>query len=105
MFVAIYSFQLKPGNEKNFLEAWEALTILIRDNLGALGSRMHKSEKEGVYIAYAQWPSRELWERDSSGLLPKEAHIYRQKMKAACTEIKTIHSLEVLSDLLIHEKN
>ncbi len=103
MFVAIYSFHVKPSAEKPFLESWEALTILIRDHLGAWGSRIHKSDEDNIYIAYAQWPSRDFWEKDSNGLMPEEADSHRQTMRASCEEIKTVYRLEMVSDLLIHQ--
>jgi heme-degrading monooxygenase HmoA len=102
MFVAIYSFDVKPTKEAAFLSAWEALTIMIKDHLGGWGSRIHKSD-DGQYIAYAQWPSRDFWERDNANLLPAEASKHRAIMKGACMEIKTVYRLEMICDLLIHD--
>jgi hypothetical protein len=41
---------------------WEIVTREIRDHEGGLGSRLHRAA-DGTWVAYAQWPSRELWER------------------------------------------
>ena len=98
MFTAIYHFTVKPGQETEFKEGWEGLTKLIYQHEGSLGSRLHH-ESDQTYIAYAQWPDRETWE-NAGGQLPPEADVYRKQMKSSCEKIKTIHELEVISDLL-----
>ncbi|UKN00700.1 antibiotic biosynthesis monooxygenase [Paracrocinitomix mangrovi] len=98
MFIAIYSFTVVPGKEAEFKEAWVELTKLIYQFENSLGSRLHH-EKDEVYIAYAQWRSKEQW-ANSGGNLPEEANQWRQQMKAACSEIKTVYELEVVDDLL-----
>ena len=57
MFTVIYSFQVKPKQDKIFIKAWSDLTKLILEYEGSLGSRLHL-ESDGKYIAYAQWPSK-----------------------------------------------
>jgi len=57
MLVAVYRWRIKPGKEKDFERLWEAGTQMFRDEQGALGSRLHRSE-DGTYFAYAQWPDR-----------------------------------------------
>lgn len=61
-FAVIYRWRLHPGKEQQFREAWERGTLLLMKKRGGLGSRLHKAE-DGTWIAYAQWPSREAWER------------------------------------------
>lgn len=102
MFIAIYQFEVFPGKEEPFKESWRALTELILKYEDSLGSRLHQ-ENNQIYIAYAQWDSREQWE-NSGGNLPESANEYRQLMRAACSEITTIHELEMVDDLLIKPK-
>ena len=85
MFIAIYSFQVKPEKESEFIETWEKLTELIYKHEGSLGSRLHKAS-ETEYIAYAQWPSNELWENAGSKL-PENANSIRETMKSCCEKI------------------
>lgn len=59
-FTVLYRWRLKPGCEESFLEAWAKMTMLIRNQCGGLGSRLHKVE-DGTWAAYAQWPNREAW--------------------------------------------
>lgn len=59
-FCVIYRWTIKPGREKDFREAWEALTRALRSERGSLGSRLHRA-RDGTWMAYAQWPSEEAW--------------------------------------------
>ncbi len=98
MFAIIYHFEVHPGKEASFIEAWKNLTQLIYQYEGSLGSRLHKKNNEH-YIAYAQWPNRKTWE-NSGSKLPEEAKEYRKIMKEACTSISTQHELQMIEDLL-----
>lgn len=62
MFGVIYRWSISPDREKDFVDAWCELTTLIRDEHGGLGSRLHRGP-DGVWFAYAQWPSEDLWKR------------------------------------------
>ncbi len=61
MFAVIYRWRIVPGGEAVFLDAWEQATHRLRDERGALGSRLHR-DGEGRFVAYAQWPDRPTWE-------------------------------------------
>lgn len=98
MFIVIYSFKVKPGREVDFKAAWRALTQLIYQYEGSLGSRLHKNNSH-EYIAYAQWPDRETW-KNSGAKMPPEADLARAEMKNACTLIATLYELEMEDDLL-----
>ncbi len=104
MFTVIYSFKVLPAQCEVFEESWSQLTKLIYEYEGSLGSRLHKTavenEAESInYIAYAQWPSRLVWEHSGSKL-PKEAESIRKTMKNACLHIETQYELDVVNDLL-----
>lgn len=57
-FCVLYRFRIKPDMEDQFVESWSAVTIALRDKRGGLGSRLHKGP-DGLWYAYAQWPSAE----------------------------------------------
>ncbi len=61
MFAVLYRWRVREDMELEFQRAWELLTREFRDRAGSLGSRLHRSA-EGEWVAYAQWPSREVWE-------------------------------------------
>ena len=48
--------------EENFRQGWIRITQEIRQFRSGLGSRLHMSD-DGWWVAYAQWPVRETWER------------------------------------------
>mgnify|MGYP001585188256 CR=1 FL=1 len=99
MFIAVYEFKIKAGQEQEFQKAWANVTDSIAKHRGALGSRLHKTEQERVYVAYAQWPSREMY-FDESGAkkFSAEENLERNKMKAATEYIKTVYLMEVVED-------
>ena len=59
-FCVLYRWRLVPGREDEFRVAWERLTKSIREERGGLGSRLHRGH-DGVWWAYAQWPSEAMW--------------------------------------------
>lgn len=103
MFYAVYSFKIKPELRIQFLESWRELTLLIRDFEGGLGSRLHQLN-DAEYIAYAQWPNRDLW-NNAGDKLPAFAEKHRTKMREACTNISTVYELEMVEDLLVNHMN
>lgn len=98
MFAAIYYFKVKPGQEEQFKESWKELTKLIYRHENSHGSRLHHSNGQ-EYIAYAVWPDFETWDYFGNKL-PPESKDWSKQMKDSCEEIKTLHKLEVLDDLL-----
>ena len=98
MFSVVYTFSIKPGKVKFFIDAWEELTNLIYKYEGSLGSRLHKV-KELEYVAYAQWPDRET-RKNSGDKLPTQAKKASSIMKDACISIETVFELPVVKDLL-----
>ncbi|MEM7455248.1 MAG: antibiotic biosynthesis monooxygenase [Planctomycetota bacterium] len=99
MFVAIYEFKVKPGEEEAFVNSWHELTSLIYEFESSLGSRLHRTDDPHLFVAYAQWPDRATWE-NSGKRLPEEATSVRHQMSDACESIQTTHKLEVAEDLL-----
>ena len=101
MFAVVYSFKTKKNKEQEFIESWKEMTTLIYENEGSLGSRLHK-KNDGHYIAYAQWPNKEIWKLSGSNL-PEKANEIRLRMRSSCESIETLYELEMIEDLI--EKN
>jgi heme-degrading monooxygenase HmoA len=99
MFCVLYSFEVLPEKDKEFLVSWRGMTELIRDYEGGLGSRLHKKD-DGGHIAYAQWPNKKTWE-GSGDKLPESAAKYRKLMRESCTKIETMETMQVTDDLLV----
>ena len=100
MFIAFYRWRLKAGKEEQFRSAWAKVTLAIRANCGSLGSRLHQVE-DGTWAAYAKWPSKELWETDST--LDAETNAARQLMRESVAEQFPDIYLTVTDDFLIHD--
>lgn len=99
MFSVIYSFDVKPDCVVPFITAWKKMTVLLYTREGSLGSRLHKVS-ETKYIAYAQWPDRETWQKEKPNL-PKSANEYQRIMSESCKSIKTEYAMEMVEDLLV----
>jgi heme-degrading monooxygenase HmoA len=56
MFVVLYKWRLRPGHEKEFVQAWSRVSELLLKERGSLGSRLHFGS-DGLWYSYAQWPS------------------------------------------------
>ena len=96
-FTVVYRWELKPGREDSFIQAWRKLTELIRDQRGGLGSRLHKAA-DGTWVAYAQWPDRAAWERmQAAETVDEEAFAL---MKEAVVKRYPPLLLEPVADLL-----
>ncbi|GAK84139.1 hypothetical protein JCM19238_1705 [Vibrio ponticus] len=64
MFIAVYEFEIKPGTENRFRQAWLEVTKAIYAKCGSFGSRLHTSDKPNTFVGYAQWESQQAWEKD-----------------------------------------
>ncbi|MBU1294806.1 MAG: antibiotic biosynthesis monooxygenase [Gammaproteobacteria bacterium] len=99
MFIAVYEFEIKEGTEASFRNAWLEVTKAIYKNCGSFGSRLHTSDKPNILVGYAQWPSREQWEKitDLTDELYQSA---RNEMRRCLVQSKTVYELEVCDDYL-----
>jgi heme-degrading monooxygenase HmoA len=97
MFNVIYRWKLHEGKEEQFQKAWAEATHLIRAHRGGQGSRLHRCA-DGSYLAYAQWPDQETWNRSSEIPLPETSAFERMKDAVAASESPI--QLTVLKDLL-----
>jgi heme-degrading monooxygenase HmoA len=97
MFIALYRWKLKPGQEARFREGWRRRTDEIRRRFGSGGSRLHRAE-DGTWVAYAQWPDRQTWERAQED---KSADAEAQAMMRDSVETSLPATcMEVVDDLL-----
>lgn len=104
MFIAVYEFVVRAGQEEAFIRAWAKRTEGIYRLSGSLGSRLHRNEN-GNFIGYAQWPSREVWCQIGTSPLNNghypEYDLASQQMQA-CLAIpsKTLFEMDVEEDYL-----
>jgi len=63
-FAVIYRWWCKPGCEEQLVASWDRLTLALKRDRGALGSRLHR-EANNTWVAYAQWPTRDTWQSSS----------------------------------------
>ena len=99
MFIAVYEFVIEEGSEALFRQAWLEVTKAIYEHCGSFGSRLHNSDKPGILVAYAQWPSREQWEKDNE-ITDELFQKARNDMRNCLVQSKTVYKLEVSDDFL-----
>jgi hypothetical protein len=98
MYCILLEFRPTAKKEKEFLNAWKALTEYIYHNDGSQGSRIHLSES-GKYIAYAQWPTKDVYENVAG---TEEGSRLRENMIGFLQDdgVRVLEKLDVLEDLL-----
>lgn len=99
MFFAVYEFETYEGAEAKFRKAWLEVTKSIYKHCGSFGSRLHHSEGPNVMVGYAQWPSREQWEKDNK-FTDELFEMARKEMHECLVQSKTVYKLEVSDDYL-----
>lgn len=104
MFVVMYKFVVKDGFREQFLSAWPKTTQGIYLFKGSLGSRLH-IDKEGAFIAYAQWPDEATYKIASDIEMSPEYEQQRRKMLESLNleSTKVLYEMEVEVDYL-HRK-
>jgi quinol monooxygenase YgiN len=98
MFAVIYRWRVAAGKEQQFQRAWESLTRELLASAGSLGSRLHRTS-DRVWVAYAQWPSREAWER--AAVSSKQGQAAVSSLLAAAEERFEPILLESVADYLV----
>ena len=97
MFCIIYRFKIHQGKEEKFIKSWSEVTNAFKIHCGAWGSRLHKNN-ECDYIAYAQWPSKEI--RDKAELPEEVINGVYAEMKSCCKSVNIVFELNSVTDLL-----
>ncbi len=100
MHAIIYRFTVKPGEGQSFIDAWSALTEWIQVNRASLGSRLHQ-ESSNTYVAYAQWPSKAVFDKEWDQTESYQA--LAKTMRTHCAHIETVFAMDEVADLLIRE--
>lgn len=106
MFCVVYEFKIKPNCAAEFERGWSDFTEAIYRVCGSLGSRLHKTSDPLTYVAYAQWPSKEVFQK----VIPREDYTdmewaSRDLMSSALDSAKKLHELEVCDDHLRHAQS
>lgn len=96
---AVYRFTVIPGKEATFEAARLKRTQGIYLRLGSLGSRLHR-QVNGDYIAYAQWPSREVWLNAEGENLDAQYRHARNEVQRCLLIDKTLYEVDVAEDYL-----
>lgn len=103
MFVAVYSWQVKPDKEAQFREAWCTGTRAIARIYGCLGSRLHRT-REGQFIAIAEWPDEASWQRGMDARMAYDDPPTRARFLDALQDdargTRLVYAMEVTDDLL-----
>lgn len=99
MLSVILEFEPLVGKEDEFISSWTECTKVIYENFGSLGSRLHRSAG-GSFIAYAQWPNEDAYEKSSNW--PDDLVAVRNRMRAVLKNGKpnVLHVLQLEVDLL-----
>ena len=101
MFIVMFEFVVKEGFEEQFLASWPTTTQGIYLFKGSLGSRLHR-DKNGAFIAYAQWPDEETYRKASDIAMSDEYENQRKLMRDSLNleATKIIYEMEVEFDYL-----
>lgn len=95
-FVVLYRWKLKKGKEAGFTQAWQQVTRHFLKNCGSLGSRLHRGD-DGLFYAYAMWPSREARDNAfSTESLERAALVMRESAIERLPDVE----LDILADLI-----
>lgn len=102
MFIAIYEFQIKPGQIAAFQAAWHQVTQGVYLDCGSLGSRLHSTgdATPDTMVAYAQWPDRATWEAMSFSESAERYQAASTAMKACLVSSRTVYQMNVEADYL-----
>ena len=100
MFCVVYVFKVKPGMEKEFERTWALVTKAFYEVAGSLGSRLHKDTEQDVYVAYAQWPSKEQAAMDHLSQFSSAQQAAFTEMRACLDSVEVPYQLGVVDDLL-----
>ena len=99
MFVAVYWWRIKPGQEERFRAAWRHGTELIQDRYGSLGSRLHRAQ-DGRFVGTAEWPDEATWQAAMDVKMVYDAPDTRRVFVEAVEEGGVAFAMEVTDDLL-----
>lgn len=94
MFVVMFEFVVKAGQEQAFMAAWGETTQGIYLFKGSLGSRLHR-DKSGAFIAYAQWPDEKTY-REANDINMSDGY---EKARDAMRSVLDLDATRVLFEM------
>lgn len=99
MLAVVLEFDVIDGMEDKFRKSWIETTVIIQQNFGSLGSRLHQADN-GKFIAYAQWPNLRVYEcdHDWSGDFKNARGNMRKCLKIGKPTV--LHKLTLDTDML-----
>ena len=102
MFIALYRWKVKAGQEQTFQEGWRRTTEEIYRHCGSLGSRLHQAE-DGTWLGYAQWPDRQTYDaaRGVTVIDVEASTMLRESVEESYPDIY----MNVVDDLLKPERH
>ncbi|MDT0497730.1 antibiotic biosynthesis monooxygenase [Algiphilus sp. W345] len=103
MYVAVYRWTVKPGQEEQFREAWRRGTRAITRIYGSFGSRLHRDE-QGRFLGYAEWPDKASWQKAFDAKMvyddPEARAMFINALVPESKPGELIAAMEVTDDLL-----
>lgn len=100
MFIVLYEFEIHEGQEAAFEKSWGQVTDAVYAKQGSLGSRLHRGQAAGHYIAYAQWPSAEVFQNNNHDNYSEEELGMMAAMQATIKQADILNMLTVADDRL-----
>lgn len=104
MFRVIYNFQVKPGQEKEFTDAWARVTRTIKTTAkGARGSLLTRDVNDPQqYVAVARWETVDDFRRfNNVGLAGSEA---AKTMNATLDGGVGMQVVQEINDLTVYDE-
>lgn len=96
MFCVQYQWQIVPGQEAQFEQAWTKITKETKNNQNMRGAKLMKLD-DGTYTAYAEWKSRKDWEENGERFPISEA--LREEIAKTIESTEKLLCMDVVSDL------
>ena len=95
MYITLYQWQLKPGKEQQFIEAWTRLTTRLQNTAPQVSAKLLKT-LQGEWVALIEWPSQKEWESQTN----ENIDLLAQKSLMECVqELQNLVPMEVVKNL------
>ncbi|WP_338517312.1 antibiotic biosynthesis monooxygenase family protein [Alteromonas gracilis] len=100
MYAIVIEFDVKAGKETEFVKYWSQTTEYFLNVHNSCGSRLHKSDT-GLYVAYALWPSKAIYEEATRKAPEVSARVLMRKTLKNSSP-KVLQKMNVQSDYLVN---
>ena len=100
MIIALYKMKVRRGKTEAFEKAWAEVTEAIAARQASLGSRLHSTADDHVYVAYAQWPDMETFESADPSRYDASQNLSRHRLKETLASVEIMELMEVCRDHL-----